>query len=258
MVRRARRKSQSGIYHVMVRGIDRQLIFRCPTDFKKYRSIVAECKSICGYELYAYCLMPNHVHFLIREGREDIGKAMQRIGSRYAYWFNKKYERCGYLFQDRFKSETVDNHRYFLTLLRYIHRNPIVAKLCESAGDYRWSSYNEYIVKRALIDPDYPLNLFAENKKAALSAFIEHVCHEEDPLNPNDVTTSMRHGVSVQKFLSPEISSRISETESALKLLAKQGIEERNQYIRKLKSEGVPMHQIAKYLKVSIWTVRKA
>jgi len=258
MVRRARRKSLSGIYHVMVRGIDRQLIFRCPSDFMKYRSVVKECKLLCGFELYAYCLMPNHVHFLIREGKEDIGKVMQRIGSRYAYWFNKKYERCGYLFQDRFKSETVDDHRYFSTLLRYIHRNPVVAGLSENAGDYRWSSYNEFVGKKGLIDLDYPLHLFADDKKTARTAFIEHVCQEEAPLIPNDVTPKMRHGLSVPKALSPEISSRISGTESALKILAKQSIDERNQYIRKLKSEGIPMHQIAKHLKVSIWTVRKA
>jgi len=109
MPRRSRRKSHSGIYHAMVRGIDRQLIFRDPADFLKYLRVLEECKRVSSFEIYAYCLMPNHVHLLIREGSEDLGKAFQRIGSRYAYWFNKKYERCGHLFQDRFKSEPVED-----------------------------------------------------------------------------------------------------------------------------------------------------
>lgn len=258
MPRRSRRKSHSGIYHAMVRGIDRQLIFRDPADFLKYLRVLEECKRVSGFEVYAYCIMPNHVHLLIREGSEDLGKAFQRIGSRYAYWFNKKYERCGHLFQDRFKSEPVDDNRYLLTLLRYIHRNPVAAGICRDVADYSWSSYWEFLGKKALVDPDYPLKLFSDSKKVARSAFIEHVNRGEDPMQPVSIEPYMRHKAQAAFSLSSEISNRIDENERALRLLAAQGIEDRNRYIRKLKSEGVPMHHIAKHLKVSIWTVRNA
>lgn len=242
----------------MARGIDRQAIFRNPQDFEKYRQILKECKPISGFELYAYCLMPNHVHFLIREVEEELGKTFQRISSRYAYWFNKKYKRCGHLFQDRFKSETVDDDRYFLTLLRYIHRNPVAAKICLNVADYRWSSYRELMGRKSLVDPDYSLKLFSDSKRAARLAFMEHVCSEENLMQPLSIEPYMRYGIHFADFMNPEVSAHIQEKEFTLRKLFAQQLVERDEYIHKLKSEGIPMYQIAKHLNTSIWTVRKA
>jgi REP element-mobilizing transposase RayT len=258
MARRARRKSDSGIYHVMARGIDRQEIFRNPEDYEKYRQVLKECKSISGYELYAYCLMPNHVHLLFHESEEGLGKTFQRIGSRYAAWFNKKYARCGHLFQDRFKSEPVEDDRYFLVLLRYIHLNPVAAKICRGAADYRWSSYRELVGKSSLIDPNYPLKLFSDSKRAARLAFMEHVCYAEDPQKPQSVESYMRYGIHLVDCMSSEMPARLHESESILQKQFDQRLAERDEYIRKLKSEGIPMRQIAEHLKTSVWAVRKA
>ena len=109
MPRQARKHAESGIYHVMFRGIDRQLIFEDKQDYLFLLEIIQECKDICNFELYAYCLMGNHVHLLIKTLDDSLDTIMKRIAGRYVYWYNVKYKRIGHLLQDRFKSEPVDH-----------------------------------------------------------------------------------------------------------------------------------------------------
>ena len=93
----------------------------------------------------AWCLMGNHVHLLIQENDEPIGDTMKRIASSYVYYYNHKYDRIGHLFQERFKSQPVESWGYFLTLLRYIHQNPLKPHLVSDLKDYPWSSWREYL-----------------------------------------------------------------------------------------------------------------
>ncbi|WP_198543854.1 transposase [Petroclostridium xylanilyticum] len=95
--------------------------------------------------------MNNHIHLLLKEGKEAISQAMKRIGASYVYWYNMKYERYGHLFQDRYKSEKVEDDKYLLTVLRYIHQNPIKAGIVEEAIKYKWSSYIEYISQKGIL-----------------------------------------------------------------------------------------------------------
>lgn len=152
MPRGARKKSDTSVYHAMLRGINQQRIFEEDEDCTMFLKVLGECKKVSGFELFAYCLMGNHVHLLIKVQNEDLNTIFKRIGARYVYWFNWKYRRSGHLFQDRFKSEPVINDKQLLTVLRYIHRNPIKANLCGTVGAYRWSSYNEYIGKTGVAD----------------------------------------------------------------------------------------------------------
>lgn len=137
MVRTAREKSESEIYHAMIRGINKQHIFQDDEDRIRFISIIKHYSDIDVYSLYAYCLMDNHVHILLKEGEHDISSAMKRISASYVLWYNKKYGRCGHLFQDRFKSEPVNSDAYLLTVLRYIHRNPIAAGIIYNIEDYK-------------------------------------------------------------------------------------------------------------------------
>lgn len=98
--------------------------------------------------------MGNHVHLLIKPTEEDLALIFKRIGGRYVYWYNAKYQRVGHLFQGRFKSEPVEDDGYFLTVLRYIHQNPTKAGLCKDISEYTYSSYREYIDGRTLLDRD--------------------------------------------------------------------------------------------------------
>ena len=132
MPRQARKESGTGIYHVMLRGINRQDIFEETEDYVRMLSCMQQMLEqyddqgnrlppLCTF--YAYCLMSNHVHLLLRVNQEDIGSTIKHLAVMYAIYYNQKYSRFGHVFQDRFKSEPVNDMAYFVTLLRYIHQN---------------------------------------------------------------------------------------------------------------------------------------
>ena len=145
MPRKPRVKSESGIYHVLLRGINREIIFSDEDDRRKFLEVLADLKKTCGFTLFGYCLMSNHIHMLIKEGDEPVSKILKRIGVRFVYWYNMKYDRSGPLFQDRYKSEPVESGRHFLTVLRFIHQNPQKAWVVTKPESYRFSSYAAYI-----------------------------------------------------------------------------------------------------------------
>ena len=140
MPRQARQHADSGIYHVMLRGVNRDAIFLEELDYQRFLSALAVVKDASECAVLAYCLMTNHVHLVVRTGREPIGVLMKRLGVRYASWFNRKYGRVGHLFQDRFKSVPADDDAYLVALIRYVWRNPVEAGLVARPEEYRWSS----------------------------------------------------------------------------------------------------------------------
>ena len=155
MPRTARDQSATGIYHVMIRGINRQDIFEAPEDYRKFietlaslREVVSEDMQtkICTCHIYAYCIMPNHVHILIHEKGWTISQCVKYIADIYVRYYNKKYGRIGHLLQDRFKSEPCNDSDYFIVLMRYIHQNPVKAGLAKTAKEYCYSSWgNDYL-----------------------------------------------------------------------------------------------------------------
>jgi putative transposase len=171
MPRTPRKKSRSDIYHIMLRGINHQNIFEHEGDYEKFIDILDTYRIKVGYEVYAYCLMGNHAHLLVREGNEDLSNTMKRIGTSYVHWYNWQYNRKGHLFQDRYKSEAVEDDRYFLTVLRYIHQNPVKGKLADSIDLYDWSSYREYTTEARIINTDYAFSMFHQNRSKALESF---------------------------------------------------------------------------------------
>lgn len=174
MPRQAREKSGSGIYHVMLRGINRQNIFEDEEDRKRFIETLGYYKTISNYNVYGYCIMDNHIHLLLGEKSETISQAIKRISSSYVYWYNQKYNRCGHLFQERFRSETVETDAYFLTVLRYIHQNPMKAGLAEDVSKYSWSSYSEYFGGTGLVDIEFTLGIFSEDRNRAVQLFREY------------------------------------------------------------------------------------
>jgi len=140
----------------MIRGINQQNIFADDEDDEKFIAILDTYRKKIEYEIYAYCLMGNHVHLLIKEGKEVLSNTMKRIGTSYVCWYNWQYNRKGHLFQDRFKSEAVEDDAYFLTVLRYIHQNP---------------SYQEYISKTKIVNVDFVLALFDKEEDKAIEKF---------------------------------------------------------------------------------------
>jgi REP element-mobilizing transposase RayT len=140
MARTPRKLSSTGIYHVLIRGINQQRIFEDDEDCLRFLNDLHVAKDLSGAFALAYCLMGNHVHLIIEQGNETLGQTMKRLSVRYVAWFNMKYARAGHLFQDRFKSEAVETDAYLVTVLRYIYQNPVKAGLCKHSQDYTWSS----------------------------------------------------------------------------------------------------------------------
>ncbi|WP_027456028.1 transposase [Xylanibacter brevis] len=153
MPRQSRKVSGTGIHHVMMRGINHQNILEDPEDYYQFIATLDRMRVRYDYEgspvgsnctYYAYCLMSNHFHLLIREREESVGETIKRIASSYVYYYNRKYGRDGHLFKERFKSEPVNDMSYFTTLMRYIHQNPVKAGVVEHVKDYEYSSWGEY------------------------------------------------------------------------------------------------------------------
>lgn len=182
MPRQQRLRSNSGYYHIMLRGNERKNIFYNDEDKQRFMEILFEKKQEDRFYIHAFCLMDNHIHLMLSEGSEDIAKVMKRITVSYVYYFNKKYKRVGHLFQDRFKSEVVEQDSYVLSLARYIHQNPVKACMVEKADAYKWSSYNSYLNKnnyyRKMLDADIILGLFAEDREEAVREFIKFMNEE--------------------------------------------------------------------------------
>lgn len=160
MGRQAREYSESKIYHIMFRGVNYQDLFEEGQDYKKMLDILYRVKSEMKFEVYAYCMMTNHVHLVIKENKyRDISLIMKKILSNYSRWYNIKYKRTGALIANRYKSMPVEIDEYFLCLIRYIHQNPTKAGIVENLSDYKYSSYNEYLSKTLLVDKDFVLEM---------------------------------------------------------------------------------------------------
>jgi len=148
----------------MLRGNERRNIFLNEDDKMRFIETLYQKKQKDKFYLHAFCLMDNHVHLMISEGTEDIAKIIKRIAVSYVFYFNKKYKRVGHLFQDRFKSEIVENDAYVLSLARYIHQNPVKANLVKSPGEYKWSSYYWYLNEKSnmpnVLDKEITIRLF--------------------------------------------------------------------------------------------------
>jgi REP element-mobilizing transposase RayT len=166
----------------MLRGNECRDIFLSEEDRQRFLETVFEKKQGNRFFLNAFCLMSNHVHLMLREGTEDIARAMKCIGISYVHYFNKKYKRTGHLFQDRFLSEAVEDDGYALALVRYIHRNPVKAGLVKTAAEYKWSSYLCYMDENhdfnRAVDREFILDMFSEDREKAKKLYENYINEE--------------------------------------------------------------------------------
>lgn len=206
MPRRPRIPSPTGIYHVMLRGINRSDIFLDEIDFMKMEKILRSLakpvdkrgnpkQPIC--KIFAYCIMTNHIHLLIAEMDESISNIVKRLGGAYASYFNKRRNRTGPLFEGRFRSEPVNESEYFVTLLHYIHYNPVKAGMVPKPGWYKWSSMREYELpeetyKRGFCEQTIPFNNLTRSQVR------EIVLEAKDPIS----------------FISPVDRKKIDDTDA--------------------------------------------
>ena len=249
MPRIARKKSISNIYHVMIRGINRQNIFEEDEDRLCFMKILDRCKEISGFRLYAFALMSNHIHLLIEPSGEALNIAFTRIETRYAMWFNRKYERTGYLFQNRFRSEAVETEQYFMTVLRYILQNPMKAGLESRPGSYRWSSYLAYEKgKGAVTDTQYAVDLFGGREP-----LMEYLVRSNDDsvMDEEDFDRRLREEQAREKML--QITGCASA--SAFQQLERP---RQKEYAAQMHLNGLSMGQISRFTGMAKTTVFKA
>lgn len=239
MPRSARKKSNSGIYHIMLRGINRQQIFEDEEDNQHFLETLLKYKEQCEYIIYAYCFMGNHIHILLKEGKEDLTLMLKRIAGSYVYWYNWKYHRSGHLFQDRFKSEPVEDDSYFLTVLRYIHQNPIKSGLCKKAEQYSYSSINEYLTYPNLVDTEFTYSLITKEQ------FIDF--HKEEN---SDLCLEMEEQFRLTDAEAKLIIQKITKCKTITEFQALDKTK-RNLYIQKLFSKGLSIRQISRLTGVS-------
>ena len=175
MARRARLRSNSQIYHIMLRGAEKQDVFIDDEDKKKIMQILMDKKQDNAFFVYAYCILANHIHLIIREGNDDISRILKRAATSYASYFNKKYSRSGHVFQDRFKSETVNDEQCLQSIIRFIHQNPENAGIADM-DKYLWSSYREFVrlSTGGLADYSYILGMISKDRDLALREFVKY------------------------------------------------------------------------------------
>lgn len=149
MPRQARIESSTKIYHIMTRGINKEKIFKNEKHKNKIIEIIKDIKEEVEVVIIAYCIMDNHLHLLVKVDLDKLEILMKKINIKYAIYYNKSADRNGHVFQDRFRSEAVEDDTYLIGVLRYIHNNPVKAKIVSDMLRYKWSSANEYVDKNA-------------------------------------------------------------------------------------------------------------
>jgi putative transposase len=172
MPRKARIDAPGALHHVIVRGIERRKIFRSDYDRRNILNRFAELISETHTDCFAWALIPNHFHLLLRTGLVPIAVVMSRLLTGYAGWFNKKYKRHGQLFQNRYKSFLCQEDSYLKELVRYIHLNPLRAGLVTDMNEldnYPWCGHSVLMgrAEKSWQNIDYVYGFFSEQKRLA-------------------------------------------------------------------------------------------
>ena len=184
MSRKPRIHLPGGIYHVMLRGNGGQAIFFSDSDRQVVYSLLEEGIERFDYQVHAFCLMSNHMHFALQVGELPLSKIMQNLSFRYTRHINQQQKRMGHLFQGRYKALLVDEERYLLGLIRYIHQNPLRADLVKDLKNYPYSSHLCYLEseQKDWVYRDRVYQMFGKSKRVAIrkyAAFLDE--KEEDP-----------------------------------------------------------------------------
>ena len=283
MPRSIRKLSETKTYHAMICGNERKNIFCDDEDKRKFIELLCKIKGyflegdrisprehphLLGNEakkfsIYAYCLMDNHAHLLINEGEDKISRIMKRINTSYAYYFNKRYGRIGHLFQDRFKSEAIENDAQLFAAVRYIHNNPVKAKIVPDPTLYNWSSYNGYINEECpgliMLEKDMILEMFTTDKARARRLFSEFTKQK----NEDDFIEYLNKDVGkiliTQKDAEAYLVEFLNDVGIVLEELAvPERVTVRNKLIRELRAKSsLSIRQIAELVKVNRGVVER-
>lgn len=187
MPRQKRIHYYGAMHHVMIRGNAKQQIFFDDEDRAQFYKIMAEAVYAFGCKIHLFCLMKNHVHFVIEVAHVPLSKIMQSINARYTRYINRTYDRVGHLFQGRYKAEIIQNEKYFLTLCYYIHQNPVRANLSETMDGYPWSSHLAYAGKQKLhwLTTNFLIQTICHHYEVGESPYLSFISNQSADANKN-------------------------------------------------------------------------
>jgi REP element-mobilizing transposase RayT len=173
MARQPRLHLAGGLYHVILRGNARQDIFFDDEDRHRFYWLIEQGVKRFGYRVHAFCCMTNHVHLAVQVSEAPLSRGMHNLAFRYTRWINHRQQRVGHLFQGRYKAILVDADSYLLELVRYIHLNPVRARLVDDPTRYPWSSQRAYVGHEAIpwLTTDWVLSQFGQRASVARRAY---------------------------------------------------------------------------------------
>ncbi len=181
MSNRERGNFEGAIHHVWQRGNNREYIFQDSNTKGFFINQLKEYNKKFDYNLLAYVIMDNHYHLLIQTFKDEIGEVMFNINNVTGKFIKDNLKRSGHVFQGRYNSKLVQTNEYFLWLIRYIHRNPLRAKICNKVGEYSWSSHRIYLKGYSdFMNIDFPLSIFDSDKRKAIGLYLKLVNSECD------------------------------------------------------------------------------
>lgn len=255
MPRTKRKISYTKVYHIILRGINKQDIFLETDDYYKFLDVLKETKIKYKYEIYSYCLMNNHAHLIIFDKTDNLSKIMQSIEISYSIYFNRKYNRVGHLFQNRFLSKEIQEKEYLKMACRYIHQNPLKAKIGR-IEEYKWSSYKEYIIKKLIINPKVILSIFASNEEEAKNEFIKFHGTESEKEICDLIEYEMKEKITDEQLI--KYICELIDIDNISKI-SEFNIEKRNEILLKIKeNKKLTCTQIARVLGINRKIIERA
>lgn len=237
MPRQIRDLGETGWAHIILRGINRENLFYDDTDYARFMSTTERFQKETNAEIPVICLMSNHVHMLLKDENSCFALIMKKIAVSYAAYYNKKYERVGHVFQDRFRSEAVTDDRHFLSVMRYIYQNPQKSGIC-SAETYPYT----YIRPNGIISEYFPTS---EDLHAFLNAENDDFCLEYDSTGaPGDA----------------EVLAAIAKIfgNSNPQLLQSADKDFRDRVLSELKAQGISVRQLSRLTGINRNIVQRA
>ncbi|MCQ2211389.1 MAG: transposase [Paludibacteraceae bacterium] len=237
MPRKIRDTGSTGWSHIIIRGINRENLFYDDDDYAYFQRKVKRFQKECGAELPIMCLMSNHVHFLLHVPDGIFAPFMKKITVSYAFYYNKKYERVGHVFQDRFRSEPVNDERYLLTVARYIYQNPQKAGVC-NAADYPYTLLSPDGILSGYFDADSGLRDF-------LSSDSSDYCLEYDSNGSNSDAAVLQMLSSMIAIDNPQ---KLQSVDKAV----------RDDILCKLKRNGISIRQISRVTGINRNIIQRA
>lgn len=247
MPRKARNSNKSCFYHAIVQGIRKEYIFEEREDILKFKELILKKLENSNIVILAYCIMNNHAHFLVyTENSQYLAKYMQKVNTSYGRYYNKKFNRVGYVFRDRYYTQEILSMKQLYNCLAYIHNNPVKANMVENVSEYKYSSYNEYLKKKEIITNESVKLLFGSSiNYEEQYMFIHKIMNNDKFVDVKE--KKIEDFISEIKELYKCDIRKITNNKIILKEIIKKAIEQTD----------VSIIQLSKILKISRNTVTK-